>query len=56
VKLGVYAGARFLGVRVGSRYFKLRNVVRHPLLWSEREGGVYRRIWRLGSWEFGVRR
>lgn len=51
----VWTGGRFFGVRIGSRYFKLRDVRQHPLQFSERNGYGYRRFFRLGYWEFGVR-
>lgn len=51
----VFVARRFVGVRVGPWYVKLRDVREHPLLFSEREGLGYRRIARLGSWELGVR-
>lgn len=51
----IWLGDRFIGVRDGCRYFKLRDVQRHPLLFSERNGYGYRRILRVGSWKMGVR-
>lgn len=55
VQLPVWTAHRFIGVRVGRRYFKLRDLRCHPKLFSERNGYGYRRIVRAGHWEFGVR-
>lgn len=51
----VWISDRFVGLRLGRRYFKVRDIERHPLLFSERNGYGYRRLLRIGSWEFGVR-
>lgn len=51
----LWTDAGFVGLRLGRRYFKLRDLDRHHLYFSERNGINYRRIARLGSWELGVR-
>jgi hypothetical protein len=51
----VWIDGRFIGVRVGSRYFKLRDIRQHPLRFTERNGYGYWSFCRIGSWEFGVR-
>jgi hypothetical protein len=51
----LWTDAGFIGLRLGQRYFKLRDTERHPLMFSERNGHNYRRLARIGSWEIGVR-
>lgn len=51
----VWISDGFVGLRLGGRYFKFRDTRHHPLLFSERNGYGYRRLLRIGSWEFGVR-
>lgn len=52
----VWVSNLFIGVRTGRFYWKLRDTDRHPLLFSERNGRGYRRIIRVGPYEFGVKR
>jgi len=56
MKYGLWLDRGFIGLRLGRWYFKLRDVERHPLLFSERNSYGYRRILRFRLWEFGVRR
>lgn len=51
----VLIARRFVGIRVGGRYFKLRDVTVHRLLFTERNGRGYRRLGRWRDWELGVR-
>jgi hypothetical protein len=55
VRVGLWLSRGWLGLRVGRRYFKLRDVRRHPLLFSERNRLGYRRLAAAGEhWELGV--
>lgn len=54
-RIHLWTDRGFIGLRLGRRYFKFRDIQRHPLMFSERNGYGYRRLARVGSWEFGVR-
>lgn len=59
VRLGFVLNPGWLGVRLGHRYYYLRDVTRHHRVWSERQsldrGASYpdyrRRIGGVGRWE-----
>jgi hypothetical protein len=53
--IGVWLSRGWLGVRVGRRYFKARDLRRHPLRYTERNRIGYRQLVVVGErWEFGV--
>lgn len=54
MRVKAFVSPGWFGLRLGHTYWKLRDVERHPLLYSERNRIGYLGLARVGTWEFGV--